>query len=129
MRGEVKIQTVGKRIHQLAQPRRAGAVLRLQLLRVDEELHAQVAVQFPLTLDFRQPPHGVNVIEFHAGEIVLGLRIHQAKDGIRIALARHMGHAPRVARDADVGGLPPPAGHVRDRNSGRGQHGNTGDSD
>ncbi|MNT36295.1 hypothetical protein D3C72_1723690 [compost metagenome] len=127
MRGQIKIQAIGKRIHQLAQPRRAGAVLRLQLKRVDEELHAQVAVQLPLALHFSQPSHGVDVIAFHAREIVIRLRVHQAKDSIRIRLARHMGHAPGVARDADMGGLRLPAGHVRDRNGGCRQHGRSGD--
>ncbi len=110
--GEVVVQTVGERVHQRFQPRRARLVLRLQGIRVDEDLHAQVLPHPGLTLDLRQSPDGVNVIHLHAIEVVLGLCVHHAEDRIGIRLAVHVRNAPVVTNDRDILGLFLPAREI-----------------
>nr|GEU28199.1 hypothetical protein [Tanacetum cinerariifolium] len=84
MRGQVIVQAIGKRHHQLLEPRRALPVLGLQEFGIDEQLHAQVAVQLGLAFHFRQAAHGIDVVALDAAEIILGLRIHQAEDGVGV---------------------------------------------
>ena len=70
--------------------------------RVDEELHPQVLINFPFTLSLCQTPQGVQVVGFHAVEIILRLGIDGAEDSIRISLAVDVRDAPVVADDGDV---------------------------
>ena len=109
---EVVVQAAGVGIHQGLQPLRALLILRLHVVRVDEELHAQVPVHLALALGLRQAPHGVQVVRLDAVEIVLGLRVHHAEDGVGIGLSVDVGNAPVVPDDGDVLGLSLPGGDV-----------------
>jgi hypothetical protein len=110
---EVEIQAVGKRVHELSQPRRASRVVLLQLRRVDEQLRAQVLVDLRLPLGLRQAPHGVDVVRLDAIEVVLGLRVLHAEDRVGVGSSVDVRDAPIVPDDGDSGGLLAPARHLR----------------
>ena len=121
MRVQVEIQAVRERVHQRPQPRWTGGVFGLQVGGIDEEFHPQVAVDFALALDLREPAQGVDVVQLDPVEIILGLREEQPKDGVGVRPAVDMGHAPMVADEGDVAGPLLPAGEVigagRDRSA------------
>src|SRR2546426_2311369 len=114
---EVEVQAVGPGVHQPFQPPRAHRVLRLDRVGVDEQLHPQVLVDAGLALRLRQAPQRVEVIGFHPVEVVFGLSIHQAEDGVGVGPAVHVGNAPIVPDDGDVLGRLLPAGDVLGRGS------------
>jgi hypothetical protein len=109
---EVKVQAIGEGIHEGAEPHRTRGVFGAELGGVDEELHAQVAVEFFLAFDFGEAAEGVNVVKLDAVEIVLGLRVEQAEDGVGVGFSEDVGNAPGVADDGDVAGVLLPAGEV-----------------
>ena len=109
---EVVIQAVGKRVHELPQPRGAGRVFLLQLHGVDEELHAQVLVDLRLPLGLGQAPHGVDVVGLDPIEVILGLRVLHAEDRAGVGFSVDVRDAPIVADDGDSRGLLLPAGQV-----------------
>jgi hypothetical protein len=100
---QIEIQAVGEGVHEGAEPCGAGGVLGAELDGVDEELHAQIAVELLLALDFGEAAEGVDVVELDAVEVVLGLGVEEAEDGVGIGLSVDVGDAPRVANDGDVG--------------------------
>ena len=106
---EVVIQAVGKRVHELPQPRGAGRVFLLQLHGVDEELHAQVLVDLRLSLGLGQAPHGVDVVGLDPIEVILGLRVLHAEDRAGVGFSVDVRDAPIVADDGDARGLLLPA--------------------
>ena len=99
---QVVVQAVGIGVHQPFQPIGTALVLALQIFRVDEELHAQIAIDLRLSFGLRQPPHPVEVVHFHPVEVVFGLRIHDTEDGIRVCLAVDVRDTPVVTNDGDV---------------------------
>ena len=109
---KVVVQAVGVSVHQGLQPLRAFLVLRLHVVRVDEELHAQVPVHRALALGLRQAPHGVDVVRLHPVEVVLRLGVHQAEDGVGIRFSVDVWNAPIVSDDGDVLGLSLPGGDL-----------------
>jgi hypothetical protein len=106
---EVEIQAIGKCVHELAQPRGAGRVVLLHLRRVDEELHAQVLVDFRLAFGFGEAPHGVDVVRLDAIEVVFGLRVLHAEDRVGVGFSVDVRNAPIVPDDGDSRGLLAPA--------------------
>ncbi len=112
MGGQVVVQAVGKGDHQLFQPRRALLVLRFEEVRVDEQLHAQVAPDLGLAFHFGQAAGGGEVVAFDPAEIVLGLGVQQAEHGIGVAVAVHVGNAPSIAQNGHALGLGLHAGQV-----------------
>ena len=102
MRGEVEVQSVGPRVHQRLQPRRALLVLRLHVGGVDEDLHPQILVDRRLPFRFREAPHRVQVVRLDAVEVVFGLRVDHAEHGVGVGLAGDVRDAPVVADDGDV---------------------------
>ena len=109
MLGEIKIEPVGKGVHERPEPRRAGGVLLLQLDGVYEELHAQILVEGAFALGLRQAAHGVDVVGLDAVEVVFGLGVLHAEDRVGIGFSVDVRDAPVVADDADVPGLLFPA--------------------
>src|SRR5205807_3790736 len=59
---------------------------------------------------FGETAHGVDVIGLYAVEVVLGLRINHAEDGVGIGFTVDMGDAPIVANDSNVARLLHPTG-------------------
>ena len=109
---EVVVQAVGPRIHQGLEPFRARRVLRLHAVRIDEELHPEIAVDRRLSLGFCQPPHRVDEVRLHAIEVVLGLRVDQPEHGVGVGLSVNVRNAPVVANDRDVLRLLLPADRI-----------------
>ncbi len=110
---KVIVQTVGERIHQRLQPRRTLGVLLLQRHGIDEQFHPQVLINLGLAFRLCQSPHRVDVICFDAIEVVLGLGIFHAKDGIGVCFPVDVRDAPIIPDDGDVLGLALPARDVR----------------
>ena len=110
--GEVEVQPVGPGVHQALQPGRAGGVLSLQVHRVNEQLHPQVAVDRRFALGFGQPSQRVDVVGLDAVEVVLGLGVGHAEHRVGVGFAMDVGDPPGVARDADLGGLLLQAAHL-----------------
>ena len=110
---EVVVQAVGEGVHQLLQPCGARGVLLLQVGGIDEELHAQVLVDFGFAFGLRQAAHGVDVVGLDAIEVVFGLGVLHAEDGVGVGFAVDVGDAPVVADDGDAGRLLLPARDFR----------------
>jgi hypothetical protein len=68
---------------------------------------------------FREAAHGVDVVGLDAVEVVLGLCVYRAEDGIGIGLAVDVRDAPLVADDGGVPGLSFPARGFRSDERGR----------
>ena len=79
---------------------------------VDEEPHAEVAVEFSLAFDLGEATEGVEVVELDAREIVLGLRVEKTEDGVGVGPAVDVRDAPVVAGEGDVARVLLPAGEV-----------------
>src|SRR5439155_926222 len=59
------------------------------------------------------PPHRVDVVGFHAIEVVLGLRVSHSEHGIRVPLPINVRDAPVIANNGGVPRLaPPPRGFL-----------------
>ena len=110
---QVEIQAVGPRDHELLQPRGTAGVLRLHRVRIDEELHPQVAIDLLLTLGLRKPPHRIDEIRLDAVEIVLRLLVDQAEHSVRVRLPVDVGDSPVIAGDRDALRLLLPGRNVR----------------
>ena len=87
--------------------------MRLQLVGIDEELHAQVLVDLRFALGLGQAAHRVDVVGLDAIEVVLGLGVLHAEDCVGVGLAVDVRDAPVVADDGDVGRLSFPARDLR----------------
>ena len=109
MRREVVVQPVRPGVHQLAQPRRAARVERLQLLGIDEQPLAQVLPDRALALGLCEAAEADQIVALDAVEVVLGLGVDHPEDGVGIGLAHHVRNAPVVPRDRHVRGLREPA--------------------
>jgi hypothetical protein len=109
---EIEVQAVGIRVHQGLEPRGARGVLLLQRVGLDEELHAQILINFRFAFGLRQPAHRIDVVGFHAIEIVLGLRVDRAEDGVGISLSVDVRDAPVITNDGDIASLLLPARDV-----------------
>src|SRR5258708_297471 len=99
MRGQIVVESVGPRIHERLEPRGARSVLRLHAVRVDEQLHAEIAPDLRLTFGFRKPALRVDEVGLDAVEVVFGLRIHQPEDDVGVLLSVHVRNAPIVPDD------------------------------
>ena len=110
---EVEVQAVGEGVHQSLQPGGACCVLLLQLDGIDEELHAQVLIDFGFAFGFGEAAHRVDVVGLDAIEVVLGLGVDHAEDGVGVGLAVDVRDAPVVADDGDVARLSLPARDLR----------------
>ncbi len=110
---KVVVQAVGPGVHQLLQPVGAGLVLRLQIVRVDEQLHAEVAPDLGLAFRLGQSAHAVHEVRFDAIEVVFGLRVDHAEHRVRVGLAVDVWHTPVVTDDGDALGALLPGGHLR----------------
>jgi hypothetical protein len=113
MRRQVEVEAVGPRIHQGLEPLRALAVLHLHVGGVDEELHAEVAIDLLFAFRFGQPALRIDEVGLDAIEVVFGLRVHEAKHHVRIGLAVDMRDAPVVANNRDALGALLPGGDFR----------------
>jgi len=79
-------------------------------MRVDEELHAKVLIDAGFTFGFGESARGVDVVDLDAIEVVFGLGVLHAEDGVGVGLAVNVGDAPVVAGDGDVCSFLFPAG-------------------
>ncbi len=113
MRGEVVVEAVRERVHQLLQRGRARRVLLLEYVGIDVELHPQVLVDSAFAFGLGQPAHRVDVVGLDAVEIVFGLRVLRAEHRVRVGLAVDVRDAPVVPHDRHVLRLLLPARHVR----------------
>ena len=96
-----EVQPVRPRIHQGFEPRRTARVLCPQRVGIDEQLHAEVLIDRRFAFGLGQPPHRVDVVRLDAIEIVLGLRVDHAEDGVSVGLAVDVGNAPVVTDNRD----------------------------
>ena len=110
--GQVEVEPVGPRHHQRLQPRRALGIDGLHGIRIDEQLHAQVAVDGALALGFCRASLRRDEVGLDPVEVVLGLRIDHAEHGIRVGFSLDVRNAPVVAGDRDAAGLRLPARHL-----------------
>jgi hypothetical protein len=110
---EIEIQAVGEGVHEGLQPGGAGLVLCLQRCRLDEELHAEVEVDFGFAFGLGEAAHGIDVVGFDAVEVVFGLGVLHAEDGVGVGFAVDVSDAPVVADDRDVGRLSLPTVNLR----------------
>ena len=99
---EEVVQPVGPGIHQLLEPLARLLVHGLHLDRVDEELHAEVLPELLLPLGFGQTTQGVEEVHLDAVEVVLGLGIHEAEDGVGVRRSADMRDSPVITDDGDV---------------------------
>ena len=76
--------------------------MRLQDDGVDEELHAKVVIDFGFAFGFGEAAHGVDVVGLDAIEVVFGLGVFHAEDGVGVGFSVDVGDAPVVANDGDV---------------------------
>ena len=112
MRRDVVVEPISVRVHQLLEPLGALGVERLERVGIDEELHAQILVDLRFALRLGEPAHRVDVVRFDAIEVVLGLRVLEPEDRVRVGLAVDVGDAPVVAGDRDVLRLAFPRGQL-----------------
>ena len=61
---------------------------------------------FALALGFRQAAKAIQEVRLDPVEVVLGLRVDHAEDGVGVAAAMDMGDAPIIALDGDARRLP-----------------------
>ena len=143
VRVQVVVEPVGERVHERPEPLGAPRVLGPGRVGDDEQLHAQVAPHLRGALGLGQSAHGVDIVGLDPVEVVLGLGVLHAEHGVRVRLAVHVGDAPVVAGDGDVGRLPLPPGQLlrggvagvglgggrrrREREGGRGDHEDAGE--
>jgi hypothetical protein len=113
MRGQVEVEAVGPGVHVRLEPRRRLRVLRLQILRIDEELHPQVAPDLLLAFGLGEPALRVDEVGLDAVEVVFGLGVHQPEDGVGVGLRVDVRDAPVVAGDGDAFGPGAPRLHLR----------------
>ena len=99
---QVEIETVCPRVHERFQPVWTRPILLLHAGGIDEQLHAQIAPDFFLSLRLRQPSLRQQVVGLYPVEIVLGLRVDQCEHRVGVGLAMHMRDPPVVARDRDA---------------------------
>ena len=104
MGGEIIVQAGGPGVHQRAQPRRAAAIIGLQLDRVDPEPLAQILPDRAFALGLGGAAQRGQQIGLDPREIVLRLGVDRAEHGIGIARAADMGDAPIVAGDGGARG-------------------------
>ena len=109
---EEVVQAVREGVHQTFEPGRARAVFGAERVRIDEQPLPQVREQRGLALGFGHSSKRVQVVGLDPVEIVLGLRVLHAEDGVRIGLAEDVRDAPVVADDRDVLGVALPAGEI-----------------
>ena len=76
---------------------------------IDEELHAQVKIDFGFALGLGEAAHCVDVVRFNTIEVVFSLGVLHAEDGVRVGFTVDVGDTPVVADDGDVAGLSLPA--------------------
>ena len=113
VRGEVIVQRVGPGGGQRFQPGGAGGILRLQLGRIDEQLHAQVAPDRTFAFGFGETALRVDEVGFDPVEVVFGLGIDHAEHGVGVGLALDVRNAEIIAGDGNGGPVLVPAGAVR----------------
>jgi hypothetical protein len=104
MGGEIIVQPLGPGVHQRAQPKRAAAIIGLELRGIDPEPLAQVLPDRALALGFGGAAERGQIIGLDAGKVVLGLGIDRAEHGIGVAFTPDMGDPPIVAGDGDARG-------------------------
>ena len=109
---EEVVQAVGERVHQFSQPGRTRPVLRAQRVGIDEQLHPQILIHRGLPFRLGKPAQCIQVIRLDAIEVIFGLSVLHAEDGVRIGLTIDMGDAPVVADDRDFLGATLPAGEI-----------------
>ena len=109
---QVVVEAVGEPVHECPEPRRAGRVLGLQRVGVDEQPLPQIAPDLRLPVGLRVPPERVQIVGLHPVEVVLGLRVLHAEHGLGIGVAVNVGNAPIVAGDRHRRRLPLPAGDL-----------------
>ena len=128
VRGQIMIERVGPGGAQAFQPARRGLVLRLQLGRIDEQLHPEVAPDGAFALGLGQAALRVDEVGFDAIEIILRLGVDHAEHGVGVGLALDVGDAPIITGDGDSGLAGGPAigfgrGQRRDGENGREEQG------
>ena len=87
----------------------ALVVLLFHLLRIDEQLHAQVDPAVVGAEGFPEAPLGKEKVSLDAGEVVLGLGVHHAKHRVRIRGGFDVGNAPLISGDRHLLGSSCPA--------------------
>lgn len=119
MGGEIVVGAIGPRIHQFAEPLRAGSVITLQDFGIDEEALAEVLPDGGLSFGFGGAAQSGEVIHFDAVEVVLALGVDHAEDGIAVGMAVDVSDAPIVTDDGDASRFSFLAGEIAGRLSGK----------
>jgi hypothetical protein len=99
---EIEIQSIGEGVHKGFQPRGARGILRLHIFGINEELHAQVLINFGFAFGLGESAHRIDVICLDAIEVVLGLRVLHTEDGVGIGFSVNVGEAPIVTDNGDL---------------------------
>jgi hypothetical protein len=107
---EVVVEAVGEGVHEFAEPEGAGGVAGREGGGVEIEAGAEVVVEAGFAVGFGGAAEGGEVVGFDAGEVVFGLGVEGAEDGVGVGFAGDVGDAPAVAGDGDLPGLALPAG-------------------
>ena len=110
---QIEVEPIGPCIHQRFHECGARGVHRLQAIRVDEQLHAKVAVDRGIAGRLGQPTLRVDEVHLDAIEVVLRLCVDEPEDGVSVGLSVDVRDAPVVASDGDVLRLLLPARGVR----------------
>ena len=113
VRGQVEVQAVGPAVHQRLEPGFGLRVVGLELHGINEQLHAQVAIDRALALRLGEAALRVDEVGLDAVEVVFSLRVHQPEHDIGVGLGVDVGHAPVVADDGDAIGALLPGGNFR----------------
>ena len=99
---QVIVQAIGPALHQRPQPRRAGGIVLPQGCRIDIEPLSQILPDRLFALGLGKPAECDEIIGLDPVEVILGLGVDHAEDGIGIGRAVDMGNAPIVARDLNA---------------------------
>src|ERR1700722_18806291 len=106
---KIEIQSIRPGDHEPLKPGRTVRISRLQVLRSDEELHAQILIERFFAFGLGQATQSIDVVALDPIEIILGLRVHHSEDRVAITLAVNVRNSPIVADDGRVLSLEPPA--------------------
>ena len=102
---EIEVESIRPRVHQGLEKLGTRRVHRLQAVRIDEQLHPQIAPDLGLARGLGEPPLRVDEVRLDTIEVVLGLGVHEPEDGVGVGLPVDVGDAEVITRDGDVLGL------------------------
>ncbi len=104
MSSQVVVQPVRPRVHQALEPRWSRIVLASDIVGRNKQLHAQIAPDLIFALGLGEATHSIQKVHLDAIEVILGLCVDHAEDGVGVGRAMDVGNALVVSNDRNVGG-------------------------